>query len=111
METHSIVQTIIRETHMSDHLNHGMPSGDARAPKISGWLTSAYFVVKLLIGFRSGPVAVLADAFHTFSAVAGVQIALAAAYFALSCAGGVLPLKTSRTVPSRPGRKDTWRVY
>jgi cobalt-zinc-cadmium efflux system protein len=59
-----------------------MPSGDARALKISGWLTGIYFIVELIIGIRSGSVAVISDAFHTFSAVGGVLIALVAGYYA-----------------------------
>ncbi len=63
------------------HSGHGMPTGDARALKITGWLTGVYFVVELAIGYWSGSVAVISDAFHTFSAVGGVLIALVAGYF------------------------------
>ncbi len=65
----------------STHSGHGMPTGDARALKITGWLTGVYFVVELAIGYWSGSVAVISDAFHTFSAVGGVLIALVAGYF------------------------------
>ncbi len=61
--------------------DHGMPTGDARALKITGWLTGVYFVVELAIGYWSGSVAVISDAFHTFSAVGGVLIALVAGYY------------------------------
>ncbi len=60
------------------HGGHGMPTGDARALKITGWLTGVYFFVELAIGYWSGSVAVVSDAFHTFSAVGGVLIALVA---------------------------------
>ncbi|RUM66947.1 MAG: zinc ABC transporter [Sulfurimonas sp.] len=63
------------------HSGHRMPTGDARALKITGWLTGIYFFVELAIGYYSGSVAVMSDAFHTFSAVGGVLIALAAGYF------------------------------
>jgi cobalt-zinc-cadmium efflux system protein len=54
------------------------PSGDRRALVLSGLLTGVYFVVELGIGLWSGSVAVTSDAFHTFSAVGGVLIALVA---------------------------------
>lgn len=65
------------------HGSHVMPSGadgdHTRALAISGWLTGVYFLVELAIGIWTGSVAVLSDAFHTFSAVGGVLIALVAA--------------------------------
>ena len=54
------------------------PSTDRRALVVSGWLTGSYFVVELVIGLWTGSVAVTSDAFHTFSAVGGVLIALVA---------------------------------
>ena len=54
------------------------PSGDRKALVISGWLTGGYFIVELGIGIWTGSVAVISDAFHTFSAVGGVLIALVA---------------------------------
>lgn len=57
------------------HMPHG---GDRKALILSGLLTGVYFVVELGIGLWSGSVAVLSDAFHTFSAVGGVLIALVA---------------------------------
>lgn len=54
------------------------PSGDRRALVLSGLLTGFYFVIELGVGVWSGSVAVLSDAFHTFSAVGGVLIALVA---------------------------------
>ncbi len=69
------------------HSGHLMPSGGddgtTRALVISGWLTGVYFVVELGIGIWTGSVAVLSDAFHTFSAVGGVLIALVAARLAM----------------------------
>jgi cobalt-zinc-cadmium efflux system protein len=53
-------------------------SGDRKALVISGWLTGLYFIVELGIGIWTGSVAVMSDAFHTFSAVGGVLIALVA---------------------------------
>lgn len=64
------------------HAGHGMAGGDVRALRISGVLTGVYFVVELGIGIWSGSVAVISDAFHTFSAVGGVLIALAARHYA-----------------------------
>ncbi len=63
------------------HASHGMPTGDARALKITGWLTGIYFIIELGIGYWSGSVAVISDAFHTFSAVGGILIALVAGYY------------------------------
>ena len=61
-----------------------MAPGDqnARALRIAGWLTGIYFFIELGIGIWTGSVAVLSDAFHTFSAVGGVLIAIVAGRFA-----------------------------
>ena len=74
------------------HIGHGAPGaghmpaapGDrtVRALRIAGWLTGVYFVIELGIGIWTGSVAVLSDAFHTFSAVGGVLIAIVASRFA-----------------------------
>lgn len=61
----------------TSHSFHGMEA-DARALKITGWLTGIYFIIELGLGYYSGSVAVISDAFHTFSAVGGVLIALVA---------------------------------
>lgn len=45
---------------------------------ISAWLTGIYFFVELGIGLWTGSVAVMSDAFHTFSAVGGVLVAIVA---------------------------------
>lgn len=60
------------------HGGHMPPSGDRKALIVSGLLTGVYFVVELVVGLWSGSVAVTSDAFHTFSAVGGVLIALVA---------------------------------
>lgn len=59
------------------HAGH-IPVADHRALVISGWLTGLYFIAELAIGIWTGSVAVISDAFHTFSAVGGVMIALVA---------------------------------
>ncbi len=66
-----------KQSQSSAHTFHGMKA-DARALKITGWLTGVYFIIELFLGFYSGSVAVISDAFHTFSAVGGVLIALVA---------------------------------
>jgi len=53
-------------------------SGDRKALILSGLLMGGYFIVELGIGLWSGSVAVTSDAFHTFSAVGSVLIALVA---------------------------------
>lgn len=60
------------------HGGHGPATSDSRALVITGLLTGAYFVIELVIGLWTGSVAVISDAFHTFSAVGGVLIALVA---------------------------------
>lgn len=63
---------------------HGPPTTPAntRALQISGMLTGVYFVIELAIGLWTGSVSVTSDAFHTFSAVGGVLVALVAGRFA-----------------------------
>lgn len=60
------------------HSGHVPVGGDRRALVLSGLLTGVYFVIELGLGLWSGSVAVISDAFHTFSAVGGVLIALVA---------------------------------
>lgn len=62
------------------HAGH-LPSG-GRALIISAWLTGLYFIAELIVGLWTGSIAVLSDAFHTFSAVGGVLVAIAAARIA-----------------------------
>lgn len=57
---------------------HLPPGGDRQALIRTGLLTGGYFVVELVIGLWTGSVSVTSDAFHTFSAVGGVLIALIA---------------------------------
>lgn len=65
-------------------MQHYEPGGghlpsSGRALTISAWLTGIYFVIELAIGLYTGSIAVLSDAFHTFSAVGGVLLAIVAA--------------------------------
>ncbi len=74
---------------MANHSGHQMPDFNSGSPekdralKISGWLTGIYFFIELGIGIYTGSVAVISDAFHTFSAVGGVILAYVAARMAL----------------------------
>jgi cobalt-zinc-cadmium efflux system protein len=70
----------------SQHSGHHMPTATAkniRALKITSMLTGGYFIIELGIGIFTGSIAVLSDAFHTFSAVGGVLLALAAGRIAM----------------------------
>lgn len=60
------------------HSGHVPATTDKRALAISGWLTGIYFLIELAVGLWTGSVAVTSDAFHTFSAVGGILIALVA---------------------------------
>ncbi|HRQ66363.1 MAG TPA: cation diffusion facilitator family transporter [Xanthomonadaceae bacterium] len=60
------------------HAGHVPATGDRKALVYSGLLTGVYFVIELAVGLWTGSVAVISDAFHTFSAVGGVLIALVA---------------------------------
>ena len=51
---------------------------DAKILEITGWLTGIYFLIELGLGLYSQSVAVISDAFHTFSAVGGILIAFIA---------------------------------
>ncbi|RDD62037.1 cation diffusion facilitator family transporter [Ferruginivarius sediminum] len=62
------------------HAGH-MPSS-GRGMAISAWLTGVYFVIEMGIGLWTGSIAVISDAFHTFSAVGGVLVAIVAARLA-----------------------------
>ncbi len=57
------------------HTIHGM-AADAKVLKITGWMTGIYFLIELGLGYYSGSISVISDAFHTFSAVGGILIAL-----------------------------------
>jgi len=67
---------------MQGHSMHKMDSKNNKALLISAALTGVYFVIELIAGIIIGSVAVLSDAFHTFSAVGGIVIALIAGYYA-----------------------------
>jgi cobalt-zinc-cadmium efflux system protein len=65
-------------SHDGGHDMAAMVRSNERALIITSALTGFYFVIELALGILSGSVAVLSDAFHTFSAVGGVLIALVA---------------------------------
>lgn len=83
------------------HGGHMPASGDRKALVISGWLTGLYFVVELGIAIWTGPVSVLSDAFHTFSAVGGVLIALVATRLSERKSSCCHQVKTSPVLQSR----------
>ena len=64
----------------SGHSGHMPSSGPGMM--ISAWLTGVYFVIEMGIGLWTGSIAVISDAFHTFSAVGGVLVAIFAARLA-----------------------------
>ena len=66
--------------HGNPHAGH-MPSS-GRGMAISAWLTGIYFIIEMSIGLWTGSIAVISDAFHTFSAVGGVLVAIIAARLA-----------------------------
>ena len=63
---------------MAYHSSAGHMPKSGKALVISGWLTGVYFVIELAVGFWTGSIAVISDAFHTLSAVGGVLVALVA---------------------------------
>jgi cobalt-zinc-cadmium efflux system protein len=65
---------------MSSGHSHLPSSG--RGMVISAWLTGIYFLIEMAIGLWTGSIAVISDAFHTFSAVGGVLVAILAARLA-----------------------------
>ncbi len=65
---------------MANHHPHASMAGAGLT--VSAWLTGLYFIVELGIGLWTGSIAVLSDAFHTFSAVGGVLVAIIAARLA-----------------------------
>ncbi len=69
---------------MAKHSAHSMAQtgANSRALKISAWLTGVYFLIEMTIGIYTGSISVISDAFHTFSAVGGVVLALVAARIA-----------------------------
>jgi len=69
-------------THTTGHGHAGHMPSSGRGMAISAWLTGIYFVVEMGIGVWTGSIAVISDAFHTFSAVGGVLVAIVAARLA-----------------------------
>ena len=69
---------------MTNSMHHGshIPQGSGGGLSLTAWLTGIYFVVEFGIGLYTGSVSVLSDAFHTFSAVGGIVLALVAARIA-----------------------------
>lgn len=69
----------------SHGIGHQMPSmrSNNRALKITSWLTGIYFIIELGLGIYSRSVSVMSDAFHTFSAVGGILLALIASRIAI----------------------------
>ena len=65
-----------------DHSHSGHIPSSGHAMTISAWLTGIYFIIEMGIGLWTGSIAVISDAFHTFSAVGGVLVAIAAARLA-----------------------------
>lgn len=65
-------------THPTGQTHAGHMPASGRAMVISAWLTGVYFLIELGIGLWTGSIAVISDAFHTFSAVGGVLVALVA---------------------------------
>ncbi|MDF9436114.1 cation diffusion facilitator family transporter [Chromohalobacter israelensis] len=68
------------ESSSHGHAGHMPTSGPGMA--ISAWLTGIYFFIEMGIGLWTGSIAVISDAFHTFSAVGGVLVAIIAARLA-----------------------------
>ena len=66
---------------MKEHSLH-MEVKNRKALIWSAILTGGYFILELIAGLIINSIAVLSDAFHTFSAVGGVLIALIAAHYA-----------------------------
>lgn len=63
------------------HSGHDMTAmfkDNEKALKISAALTGVYFIIEMGLGIVSGSISVISDAFHTFSAVGGVLLALIA---------------------------------
>lgn len=69
---------------------------------ISAWPMGVYFLVELGIGVWSSSISVLSDAFHVFSAVGGVVVAIGAARLARRPRGRGAEL---RLVPGRAPRR------
>ena len=64
-----------QSAHQGSHIPHDAGKGLS----LTAWLTGFYFVAEMGIGLYTGSISVISDAFHTFSAVGGVVLALVAA--------------------------------
>lgn len=73
-------KNISKEEHVIGAHGHGFAGNSL---SITGWLTGVYFFIELVLGFYSGSISVISDAFHTFSAVGGVLLAIIASRIAL----------------------------
>lgn len=71
---------MLKEKHTIGGHTHALA---ANSLSITGWLTGVYFFIELALGFYSGSISVISDAFHTFSAVGGVLLAIIASKIAL----------------------------
>ena len=69
---------------MKVSMQHGshIPHGHGDGLSLTAWLTGIYFIIEMGIGLYTGSVSVISDAFHTFSAVGGVVLAMVAAKIA-----------------------------
>ena len=68
--------------HSGGHGHAGHMPSSGRGLAVSAWLTGIYFIIEMGIGLWTGSIAVISDAFHTFSAVGGVLVAIVAARLA-----------------------------
>lgn len=70
---------LVENKGMDHAIGHGgQGTANLRALRISAWLTGIYFLIEMAIGIYTGSIAVISDAFHTFSAVGGVVLAIVA---------------------------------
>lgn len=75
------MQTSSEHTSIGSRGGHDMAAmyqNNERVLKISAVLTGVYFIIEMGLGIVSGSISVISDAFHTFSAVGGVLLALIA---------------------------------
>ena len=94
-----------------DHSHSGHIPSSGHAMTISAWLTGIYFIIEMGIGLWTGSIAVISDAFHTFSAVGGVLVAIAAARLAQRPADENRTFGWYRAVVARRGRRPRNRVH
>jgi len=75
-------ETLTEHAHSGGHGHAGHMPSSGRGLAVSAWLTGIYFIIEMGIGLWTGSIAVISDAFHTFSAVGGVLVAIVAARLA-----------------------------